>query len=252
MKKYLIENVPSAVGPHRIMVYKTVFPEHDDDGLAMSFDGVQFQSLLYTKSRLAAFDCIRAFWSIPCLVELSTARILVLGAGGCSLPVEQANRFPSSEVWAVEHDLAVINLAKRHFVKEKNVKLVHAEAMSFINACVVNFGRIFIDILSDKSLDNCGLFEIDELICKCISRLSPNGDVLINTPNINLATAVAQSMITNKRNKILVKCHDSQNVLIWLPATNYPTLHLEQGYDLLSRYKCSMLDGFEDFNRRDI
>jgi cyclopropane fatty-acyl-phospholipid synthase-like methyltransferase len=107
---------------------------------------------------------------------------LVLGVGGGSVVRTLADeiRF-GGKVTGVEIDPKVLELAKRYFSLDKipNLKLIQADARSFVQSSPDGFDLIVIDVFVDRDMPG---FLFEKEFAEAVQRLvNKNGYVLFNT-----------------------------------------------------------------------
>ena len=235
----LLESRSSSIGPHEVSVYATVDPvTAQRTSLSMVFDHTYVQSLLYLPARRTGFDCLRAFLSVPHEVDLSHADMLFLGGGGCSLPIDFATRHPDSSLHVVEHDQAVIDLATRHFVQERNIRLIDSSAEAYLRTTSASFDGIFIDTYSTMAAEApCDA----QMILECLERLHEKGSVMVNLPSSGMARSLAAHVNVRERQVFLLETTDSHNCLLWIPSTEFRGPLRSDDLANLGRYRCHSL-----------
>ncbi len=100
--------------------------------------------------------------------------VLLLGLGGGAMLRFLAGFFPDCAVTVVEHDPAVVRLARRHFHIDRPVEL--GDAVDFVHDSDERFDAILVDIYGGRGFNGPPIEFWDD----CAARLRPKGCLAIN------------------------------------------------------------------------
>ncbi|MFT5211126.1 MAG: spermidine synthase [Flavobacterium sp.] len=147
---------------------------------------------LYTNGAFhTQYSPIRLFtggvWDLLSIPSLFTdlrqsPSVLMLGVGGGSAIHQLQHLLSPREILGIELNPIHINIAKRFFnLKAKNIKLVEADALRWINQSQKRFDVLIDDLFIDSNDDPIRPFKCDEpWLTTLDSRVSTNGLVIQN------------------------------------------------------------------------
>ena len=126
-----------------------------------------------------------AFWytrEIASLIDMQPAkqRIAVLGGGAYTLPAYLAQKYPESQIDAVEIDPKLLSIAQEYFEygPAKNVGHVAMDARTFINGVKKPYDIVVVDVFGDDSIpESLMTAEYGRALKRAVT---PGGVVIIN------------------------------------------------------------------------
>lgn len=107
-------------------------------------------------------------------------RILVIGGGGCSLPLALATIQPDAQVTAVELSPGVADAARRFFVPDARFDLVVGDGAQFLHAGSKLFDLILIDA-ADAGQSPAPSLASEDFLATLHARLSSDGMLAVNS-----------------------------------------------------------------------
>lgn len=127
-----------------------------------------------------------AFWytrEIASLIDAQPAkqRIAVLGGGAYTLPAYLAQKYPDSQIDAVEIDPKLLPIAQEYFEYSpaKNVGHIAADARTFVNGIKQPYDIVVVDVFGDDSIpESLMTAEYGRALKQA---MTPDGVVIINT-----------------------------------------------------------------------
>ena len=126
-----------------------------------------------------------AFWytrEIASLIDMQPAkqRIAVLGGGAYTLPAYLAQKYPDSQIDAVEIDPKLLPIAQEYFEYSpaKNVGHIAMDARTFINGVKLPYDIVVVDVFGDDSIpESLMTAEYGRALKRAVT---PGGVVIIN------------------------------------------------------------------------
>ena len=126
-----------------------------------------------------------AFWytrEIASLIDVQPAkqRIAVLGGGAYTLPAYLAQKYPESQIDAVEIDPKLLSIAQEYFEYSpaKNVGHIAMDARTFINGVKKPYDIVVVDVFGDDSIpESLMTAEYGRALKRAVT---PGGVVIIN------------------------------------------------------------------------
>jgi spermidine synthase len=106
---------------------------------------------------------------------------LLLGLGGGSVIKSLREKFGySGAIDAVEIDAVVIDIARESFeIKDaENLRIIHADAQEYVQACTSDFDLIIVDLFIDNQVPS--IFYSHEFCEKLLTILSKQGSLIFN------------------------------------------------------------------------
>jgi spermidine synthase len=114
----------------------------DEGQTALLVDGV-VQSVLVTDGALGP-----GYWPLM-LPDVRPASALILGLGGGTLAHSLRRRFPGIHITGVEHDAAVIRLARSAFGVDPSVaRVIEGDAFEFVQLAIGSYDYVAVDLFA--------------------------------------------------------------------------------------------------------
>lgn len=139
-----------------------------------------YQSAIY----LSAPDEL-AFWytrELAAVVQAAPApqRIAVLGGGALTLPRALASQHPDSRIDVIEIDGGLAQIAREYFAYNDppNVRLITADARSYVNTTAEQYDVVLVDVFGDADIPPTFMSREYGVALRRITR--PNGIVAVN------------------------------------------------------------------------
>ena len=138
------------------------------------------QSRLYRDASVLPHDVWGMYLTAPMFAEAKAdKKILFLGLGGGSAAHYFSRYFPEYEMWGVEIDGAIINVARRHFnIDEVPLQVINTDARLYLTRTDIRFDVIIVDAYSFPYLP--GHLSTVEFMRLLRERLHFGGVVLYN------------------------------------------------------------------------
>lgn len=111
----------------------------------------------------------------------SIQRVLILGLGGGSLYRYFHESYPRADISVVEINQDVIDVAKTYFElppTSAHCKIIHADALEFLNETELTYDLIISDIYSTRHLPE--ILKSPPYYQACLERLKPEGLLTVN------------------------------------------------------------------------
>ena len=108
------------------------------------------------------------------------ARILVIGGGGCSLPLAFATVLPGAKVTAVELSGAVADVARRFFVPDARLDIVVADGADFVSSEKGDAFDLVVLDAADGAQSPAPALASDTFLRELHAKLTPDGLLAVN------------------------------------------------------------------------